>query len=207
MRTTIMKMFLIMCLVLVPAAAFCAEEPKEEKKRTPLKKYVNAKEAFTMWHTEPDKVHLLDVRTRFEYQLIGHVESVRNIPYKFLTTEWNAKKKRFKFVENPDFVKHVKQHFKKDDLIIVFCRSGGRSAEAARALIDAGFTNVYTMVDSFEGDKVKDPESYFQGKRMKNGWKNAGLPWTYDIDPDLAYRPGADKGAKEASAGDKAQTN
>ena len=35
-----------------------------------------------------------------------------------------------------------------------------------------------------EGDMVKDPESVFQGKRMKNGWKNSGIPWTYDINPE-----------------------
>ncbi|MCP3896128.1 MAG: hypothetical protein GY706_16090 [Bacteroides sp.] len=35
-----------------------------------------------------------------------------------------------------------------------------------------------------EGDKVNDPESVFDGKRMKNGWKNSGLPWVYDIDPE-----------------------
>jgi len=22
-----------------------------------------------------------------------------------------------------------------------------------------------------------------------NGWRNAGLPWSYEIDPDVAWRP------------------
>jgi len=30
-----------------------------------------------------------------------------------------------------------------------------------------------------------DPESAYHGKRMRNGWKNAGLPWIYDPDPEL----------------------
>jgi hypothetical protein len=34
-----------------------------------------------------------------------------------------------------------------------------------------------------EGDMVNDPGNLFNGKRMKNGWKNSGLPWTYAIDP------------------------
>ena len=40
-----------------------------------------------------------------------------------------------------------------------------------------------------EGDTVNDPESAYHGKRMKNGWKNAGLPWTYDLDPGLVWHP------------------
>ena len=52
-----------------------------------------------------------------------------------------------------------------------------------RGLITTGFKNVYTIIDGFEGDKVKDPESVFNGKRMKNGWKHSA-PWVYDIDPE-----------------------
>jgi hypothetical protein len=28
-----------------------------------------------------------------------------------------------------------------------------------------------------------------QGKRTKNGWKNSGIPWTYDLDPQRMYLP------------------
>jgi hypothetical protein len=34
-----------------------------------------------------------------------------------------------------------------------------------------------------EGDKVHDPSSVFDGKRMRNGWKNSA-PWVYSIDPE-----------------------
>ena len=27
-----------------------------------------------------------------------------------------------------------------------------------------------------EGDPVKDPDSVFVGQRLKNGWKNSGVP-------------------------------
>jgi hypothetical protein len=27
----------------------------------------------------------------------------------------------------------------------------------------------------------------FHGKHMRNGWKNAGLPWGYDFHPDLMW--------------------
>jgi len=32
-----------------------------------------------------------------------------------------------------------------------------------------------------------DPDSYFYEKKVKNGWKNSGAPWTYDLDPKLVY--------------------
>jgi hypothetical protein len=35
-----------------------------------------------------------------------------------------------------------------------------------------------------EGDAVKDPESVYQGQRLKNGWKNSGIPWTYKSNPE-----------------------
>ena len=59
---------------------------------------------------------------------------------------------------------------------------------AANLLTEAGYKNVYGVVDGFEGDKVKDPDSQFDGQRKKNGWRNAGLPWTYSLDPNLVYR-------------------
>lgn len=46
---------------------------------------------------------------------------------------------------------------------------------------------MFQVVDGVEGDKVKDTENVFFGKRMKNGWKNSGLPWTYDLNPNLMY--------------------
>jgi len=44
-----------------------------------------------------------------------------------------------------------------------------------------------------EGDTVKDPENLYDGKRMKNGWKNSGLPWTYKVDRERAWVPKDEK--------------
>jgi len=73
----------------------------------------------------------------------------------------------------------------KSDTIILMCRSGKRSVKATNLLADNGYTKVYTVVDGYEGGKVK--ESKNKGKRMKNGWKNSGLPWTYSLDRDYMY--------------------
>jgi rhodanese-related sulfurtransferase len=66
----------------------------------------------------------------------------------------------------------------------VMCRSGGRSAIAVNLLAQAGFTQVFQILDGMEGDLVKDPDSVFAGQRMKNGWKNSGCPWTYSLTPE-----------------------
>ncbi len=46
------------------------------------------------------------------------------------------------------------------------------------------------IVDGFEGDALKLPESYNNGRRLVNGWKNSGAPWTYRLDPQLTYNHG-----------------
>jgi rhodanese-related sulfurtransferase len=90
---------------------------------------------------------------------------------------------------NPNFVKDVQKRFAKDDIILVTCRSGQRSAASVDLLAKAGFAKVYSITDGFEGEKIKDPQSPNKGKRMKDGWKMSNLPWTYDLDVDLIYLP------------------
>ena len=50
----------------------------------------------------------------------------------------------------------IKEVFQPADVILVTCRSGGRSAKAVNQLAEAGFKNVYNITDGFEGDKVED---------------------------------------------------
>ena len=45
--------------------------------------------------------------------------------------------------------------------------------------IRRGYRNVYTMVDGFEGRKAKSGP--LKGARVVNGWKNSGLPWSYQF--------------------------
>jgi len=47
----------------------------------------------------------------------------------------------------------------------------------------------YDIIDGMEGDKVDDPGSVYHGKRIKNGWKNSGSPWTFDVNPELTGLP------------------
>ena len=157
------------------------------KKQTSLGLYVTAEEAYDMWKANPDHAYILDVRTPEEFYFVGHAEMARNIPVGFIKYQWDAEKNEPVFAPNPDFISSVQSNCTIDDTLLLVCRSGGRSALAVNALAEAGFQNTYNIIDGMEGDKVEDPGSAFHGKRMKNGWKNTGLPWTYDVNPELLW--------------------
>jgi rhodanese-related sulfurtransferase len=103
-------------------------------------------------------------------------------------TVWHPEKPRFEMRKNPDFAAGVKAAMDArgmgvDTPVILMCRSGGtRGAPSAKALEGLGLTSVYVVVDGFEGGTSKDnPNGPW---RLKDGWKNSGLPWSYDLNKD-----------------------
>jgi rhodanese-related sulfurtransferase len=185
------RIALICCLLLVTVALAYGEGPvpKDEKKHTTIGKYVTAAEAYEVWKANPDKVKILDVRTPEEYAFVGHAPMAHNVPSKLWTGKYSAEKKDYVLEDNPEFEAQLKKQFGVQDVILAMCRSGHRSAAAINRMAKAGFINVYNIVDGYEGDKIMDEESYFQGKRMTNGWKNSPAPWTYDLDQALIFAP------------------
>ena len=158
-------------------------------KQTTLGLYVTATEAYEMWQAAPDKIKIVDVRTPEELIFVGNPDMAWKIPIATQSDQWDAEKQKFPMKVLPDFVDRVQTVAEPDDTLLVMCRSGGRSAMAVNALAKAGFSNVYTITDGMEGDSVKDPDSVFDGKRLVNGWKNSGLPWSYRVDPDRMVLP------------------
>ena len=163
-----------------------------KKKQTKLGLYMTAEQAFKHTEANMDKTLFIDIRTPSELNYLGAATvMVVHIPAVFMdTTSWNEKKHRYKRAKNKNFVSDIDKALKnkglsKSDTVILMCRSGKRSASAADALAEKGYTKVYSVVDGYEGDKVKEGEN--KGKRMKNGWKNSGLPWTYSLDKDYMY--------------------
>ena len=163
-----------------------------KKKQTKLGLYLTAEQAYRKTMANMDNILFVDIRTPSELNYLGATTVMDvHIPAVFMdTTEWNDKKHRYKRAENKNFVADIdvalkKKGLKKSDTVILICRSGKRSATAANKLADSGYTKVYTVVDGYEGDKLKEGKS--KGKRVKNGWKNAGLPWTYSLDRDYMY--------------------
>lgn len=156
--------------------------PKEKETTPGL--YLTSKEAYTIWNADQLNIKILDVRTPEEYIFIGHADMAWNIPLAFQTYEWDTEKKQFKMKPNPEFLHQVKSIAGPQDTLLVMCRSGGRSALAVNQLAADGYYHVYNITDGMEGDLVSDPESVYAGQRMKNGWKNSGLPWTYKLNPE-----------------------
>lgn len=164
-----------------------------KKKTTPQGLYVTFVEAYVQLQKLGDKALFIDIRTRAEVAFIGMPAAAdANIPY--MTTgsfdEWDEKKKTFKLHPNGEFVKRIKElvevrGLREDSPIFLVCRSGSRSAKAANVLNLAGYTKVYTVTDGFEGDKAKDGPR--KGERVVNGWKNSGLPWSYELDTNAMY--------------------
>jgi rhodanese-related sulfurtransferase len=174
--------------VLVPPAAK-TELPAE--KQTVLGLYVTAKQAYEMWKADPEKVLILDVRTPEEFLFVGHPPMAWKVPVAVQSYEWDAARGQFPMKPCPDFVSRLVGVAKPTDTILVMCRSGGRSALAVNMLAKAGFTKAYNIVDGMEGDPVQEPGSLFLGQRLKNGWKNSGAPWTYELTPERLLLPGA----------------
>ena len=152
-------------------------------KQTALGLYLTAAEAYEKWKAAPDKVKVIDVRTPEEYAFVGHPEVALNIPLAFVTYQRKDGKTEYGPKMNANFVAEITKLAEPTDILLLMCRSGGRSAMAVNKLAAVGFKNAYTIIDGFEGDKVTDPASVFLGKRIKNGWKNSA-PWTYSIDPE-----------------------
>jgi rhodanese-related sulfurtransferase len=169
-----------------------AQETKPElpaQKQTTLGWYVTSAQAYAKWQASHGKVKIIDVRTLDEYIFIGHAPMAYNVPLAIQTHEWNPETNQFVMKLRDDFVAQVKKVAQPSDTIMVTCRSGGRSAMAVNQLAAAGYKYVYNIIDGFEGDKVKDENSVYYQKRMVNGWKNCGAPWTYDLNPDLIVLP------------------
>ena len=163
------------------AAVDAGQLPKA--KQTTLGLYVTAAQAYEMWKASPGTVKVIDVRTPEEFAFVGHPLMAWNIPIAFLTYESKGGKFVYGHKVNAEFVAQVRGLAKPGDVLLLTCRSGGRGAMAVNALAAAGFTKAYNIVDGIEGDLVQDPESVYNGKRMKNGWKNSA-PWGYTIDPE-----------------------
>ncbi len=121
--------------------------------------------------------YLVDVRSVAEFVLVGHPAAAWSVPFAF----WSEAEAGL--VPNPDFIQDLQARFRPDDTLLFICRSGGRSLRAAQAAAASGFARVVNVAEGFEGG-LDD-----KGQRTVGGWRGAGLPSTYKIDPARAYRP------------------
>lgn len=167
---------LLLCLGIAPARA--ADTPQDPQKHTPQGKYLTAMETWMLLKRSGSSVVIVDVRPQEERAAVGYPPMSVSIPAQVLVQAPGSGGFAARMVNNPHFVRLMQQRFKPKDSIVLMCRSGNRSAAAARRLAAVGFVNVYNMVDGFEGDIETSPGSPGYGTRSKNGWRNAKLPWS-----------------------------
>lgn len=108
---------------------------------------------------------IVDVRTAEERKFVGHVPETIHVA-------WMT---GLSLSRNPRFVRELESKVGKDDIVLLLCRSGKRSAAAAEAATKGGFKHVFNILEGFEGD-LDDQ----QRRGAFNGWRNAGLPWIQD---------------------------
>jgi len=186
----------LIALLLVPLAlnAVAANVPEKESMRTKAGLYVDARETHEMI-TSPEgrEVVLIDVRDAVELKFTGYTDMTDiHVPWKIIdASSWDEKKQSYGGSVNKNFGEDVKSRLdalgtSKQAHIIFMCRSGStRSAPAADTLLAMGYTNVYSMVDGFEGGKSKD--GAHKGARVVDGWKNSDLPWGWKLEQDVMY--------------------
>lgn len=138
---------------------------------------------------DPEHSFLVDVRTRAEHQFVGHPEGAYNIPLRFFSDKLGEE--HYTNVDNLNFGKDLLALFNpKTDNLFFMCRSGARGAAAADEAVKAGWPEerVFNIMGGFEGYKITYKNSSFYGQRRLGGWRNEGLPWTYDMDMKRVYQ-------------------
>ena len=130
----------ICCILLTAAAVLMLAGCGAEEKAPGSYRQISMEEAVSMMERETDYI-LLDVRTQDEYAQ-GHIPGAICIPNETIGTE--------EIPELPD----------KEQLILVYCRSGNRSKQASEKLVQLGYTNIVEFggINSWTGETVSGRE-------------------------------------------------
>ena len=132
-------------------------------------KTITSLQAWDICQKDP-RALLVDVRSSMEYLFVGHPQGALHVPW-IDEPDW---------VVNENFATEIRKlalgglkESSTDDVpIILICRSGNRSDEAGKVLIEAGIRNVYHIDEGFEG---KLDENHHRS--TLGGWRFHGLPW------------------------------
>lgn len=109
---------------------------------------------------------LVDVRSAEERKFVGHVPGSLHVAWATGTS----------LTRNPRFVRELEAKLgDKGAPVLLLCRSGKRSVLAAEAATKAGFTNVFNVLEGFEGEIDGQ-----QHRGVGDGWRFHGLPWVQD---------------------------
>lgn len=107
------------------------------------------------------KAVLVDVRCDAEREWVGYVPGAVALAWK----QWPG------MAMNPGFDEGLKAAVPAGKIAVLLCRSGARSAAAAKRATELGL-EAYNILQGFEGDADE------QGQRGHGGgWRFHGLPW------------------------------
>jgi len=130
---------------------------------------LSPEEAYKMQQEQTNSL-LIDVRSSMEFLFVGHPKGAVHIPW-IDEPDWDI---------NPNFTTEIRQlvlgGVRSDDnttpAIILICRSGNRSHEAGKLLLDSGLSNVFNVEEGFEGELNNNHQRSTIG-----GWRFYNLPW------------------------------
>jgi rhodanese-related sulfurtransferase len=108
---------------------------------------------------------LVDVRSAEERTFVGQVPGSVHVAWATGTS----------LTRNPRFLRELEAKTGKDAVLLLLCRSGKRSALAAEAATQAGFSQVFNVLEGFEGELDAQ-----QQRGHADGWRFHALPWTQD---------------------------
>ncbi len=194
MKPSFIPLFTVLGITSAFSATSSIADEVEAYRETTLGLYVTAIEAHELMQNN-DHAVLIDVRDPIEIKFTGFAEPTDiHVPWVLADHDnFDEEAKTWPMVKNTDFEAQIRAAIEalgvnKEDPIIVMCRSGAtRSAPAVDVIAEMGYSEVYSVTDGFEGEKLREGKS--KGVRAQDGWRNSGLPWSYDINPDVAWRP------------------
>jgi len=123
---------------------------------------ITPEQAKAMLDSDPSVIYL-DVRTVPEF-VAGHAPGAYNIP----VAELNPATGKMEL--NAAFTATVAAHLPKDAMVVVGCKTGGRSTTACELLRDSGYTHLHNIVGGFAG--MTDAS----GDIVKDGWSTLRYP-------------------------------
>ena len=131
---------------------------------------ISPKSAAQLLHDDPRAI-LVDIRSSMEYLFVGHPVGAVHLPW-IDEPDWEI---------NPHFVAEVRKLMLGGAVcdvedgcapIVLICRSGKRSLEAGKVLLEAGLSNIFHIDEGFEGELNEHHQRSSVG-----GWRFHGLPW------------------------------
>lgn len=138
---------------------------RAEAEALPYAGALTPEEAYALLRENPG-ARLVDVRTRAEIDWVGRPD----VPAEqYALVEWNRYPGG---VRNTAFVDELGALVSPDTPVLLLCRSAARSKAAAAAASAAGFTQVYDILEGFEGER--DANGH---RKSVGGWCFRGLPW------------------------------